>query len=149
MSSTNQTEFHETPELQGLFATELLSNLSEPQPAIKKFLGGQARASSANMTETVEEATFDKRNVPIGESTNSQPKSLRDNWTSLAFSGLSWQSFNRIKNLAQKADGWRGPGSKKLSTPALRDFLRFWKVISDQATEPFLTLAPNGDLPPF
>ena len=78
--------------------------------------------------------------------TEAQPKAIQDNWHSLAKSGLTDATFSKIEKIATLQNGWRGPGSSKLSPGSLRHFLQLWRMISGDAAEPFLSLTPDGNL---
>ena len=80
------------------------------------------------------------------EDSNSLSEAIVQNWTRLAFSGLSGGTYARLRKLASKAPEWRGSGSKPLSGASLRYFLEFWKLVREDASEPELALAPNGNL---
>jgi len=71
---------------------------------------------------------------------------ILDDWLALQNSGLSEHARNRIERLVRKPDGWKGPGSSKLRSESLRHFLKFWGSIKSKAQEPFIALAPNGNL---
>ncbi len=79
-------------------------------------------------------------------SSDAVPESIRDNWQRLATSGLSEGLYSRLQKLANKLDGWRGKGSRRLSAGSLHHFLIFWSLVKENAVEPFVTLAPNGHL---
>lgn len=79
-------------------------------------------------------------------SSDAQSRSLTDNWSRIALSGLSDQSFTMLKRLARNEDGWCGPGSVGLSASSVSNFLDFWSLIRISAVEPEFSLAPNGFL---
>lgn len=74
------------------------------------------------------------------------PSALRANWLSLQRAKLTASTKTRINQLAQLPDGWRGSGSKCLSAESLRTFLRLWEQVHPPSKEPFITLAPNGQV---
>lgn len=80
------------------------------------------------------------------ETAESLPVSIRENWQSFATSGISVQLFTRILDLSTLQDGWRGANSKGLTAGSLRSFLQFWRLVRNDAKEPFTTVAPNGNL---
>lgn len=71
---------------------------------------------------------------------------LRANWFELSRSALSGEAFERLRKLADKPNGWRGPKSKALSASSLAKFLKFWFELRDIAAEPELMLTPRGTL---
>jgi hypothetical protein len=78
--------------------------------------------------------------------TNSIPDSYRDNLYGMRTSKLSESIKRRLLTLANEPDRWRGPGSKRLNSESLRNFLEAWRRIFGKAVEPFLTLAPAGNI---
>lgn len=74
------------------------------------------------------------------------PNALRGNWVGFQKAKLSVGMRARITQLAFLSDGWRGGGSRSLSADSLKTFLRLWQLIEGAAREPFVTLAPNGNL---
>jgi hypothetical protein len=72
---------------------------------------------------------------------------LKANWLELSQSRLSDVAFARLQKIAEKRDGWRGPGSLALSAASLSQFLMFWHEIRGEKTiEPELMLTPRGTL---
>jgi hypothetical protein len=59
---------------------------------------------------------------------------------------MSVKMYANLVKLARAPDGWAGANSKALSSPALLRFLDFWQLVRDEASEPLLTLAPDGSL---
>ena len=127
--STTLTEIEIALPYHGLFATQILASGDDEfeisRPSISEF-PPQKKIESPK--------------------TNSLPDSLRDNWNSLGTSCLSDDMYKKISALARKPNHWRGAGSKKLSSQSLSNFLLFWRTIRDKASEPFLTLAPSGNI---
>jgi hypothetical protein len=80
------------------------------------------------------------------EAANALPISMRDNWSRIALSKLSLQSYSKLIRMAQRPDGWRGLGSLGLQTYALRYFLEFWQVARPDAFEPSITLTAAGGI---
>ncbi len=126
MSDTDITKFRLNSRFGGIIASEAL-------------LGFDHLISEETQTPELPSSIID-------EDTSALPASLSANWNSLAISGLSSELRKRLFQLAEKPDGWRGPGSKCLSPASLRNFLRTWASIAENAVEPFVTLAPNGNL---
>jgi len=78
--------------------------------------------------------------------TNVIPYAVKANWQSLARSGLSEEGFSYIRRLSNKPDGWRGEGSRAMSSESLERFLQFWHNAKLAAKEPEFSLLPNGNL---
>ena len=145
MSDTDITKFRLSARFGGIIASEAL-------------LGFDHLISEETQTPEAQSPVIDEDTLTgadLGQVTNinesedktsATPESLRVNWNSLAISRLSTRLSKRLHQLAEKPDGWRGPGSKRLSPTSLRNFLGFWALISENAVEPFITLAPNGNL---
>lgn len=83
---------------------------------------------------------------PESVTSNTMPDAVSANWALYAKAGISIQTYAKLVNLGRKVDGWRGTASKKLSDGSIKTFLDFWKSIHDLAVDPFLTLAPSGNL---
>lgn len=71
---------------------------------------------------------------------------LQANWSELAQSNLSNDSFARLYRLSEKQNGWHGPASLALHGSSLSSFLRLWHLVRDVAVEPELMLTPRGTL---
>jgi hypothetical protein len=144
MSNTDITKF--SARFDGIIASEALLGFDQ--------LIAEESQTPESQPPTIDEdtsaVTSFERSTSVIESaepvSTTLPTSLRVNWNSLAISGLSAGLIERLFRLAEKPDGWRGPGSKRLSPASLRNFLGFWASISENAVEPFITLAPNGNL---
>ena len=80
------------------------------------------------------------------QTSDAMPESLRMNWSKLAASDIGNQLYDRIFLFANREDGWRGPGSKRLSANSLSTFLDFWTHIKDNAKQPSLALTSEGGL---
>lgn len=88
-------------------------------------------------------ATWASPTLPRSSS-NALPASVSVNWGKI--SGLSLPLYRRLVLLAQKADGWRGQGSKRLKSSSIAAFLSFCRATNTDMVEPFLTLSPAGNL---
>lgn len=146
MTSTNVTNVHLTPEHQGLFATIILSDDSGNRAGQNESFPRPVGCEPIGTTISLRDEQPAVSVLTESGLVDTLPDSVRDNWNSFNISKLSVGLEQRLRRLASKSDGWRGPGSKKLSSAALRQFLRFWRTIADGSTEPFITLAPNGNL---
>lgn len=112
----------------------------------------------------IERETFDDRNAFVvvrkthahiyalltglkADQTQAVPDVLKANWLELSQSHLSNLTFARLSKIAEKRDGWQGPGSLGLSAASLSEFLKFWREIrSANSIEPELMLTPKGTL---
>ena len=135
MTRTSISEFELTPELSGHLA----------------YLHFAQEANTIDDIHTPQAVVDTATAVPQSQTRESQlstsmPRSVSDNWYSLLTSGLSDGAQTRLRRLAQLDDGWHGRGSKALQSASLKNFLLFWRIISENAIEPFLTLTPNGHL---
>jgi hypothetical protein len=74
------------------------------------------------------------------------PQAILENWSRLYIAELPDRVYMRIRQLARYEDGWRGIGSKGLSTEALRTFLNFWILIKSDASAPEIALTARGSL---
>jgi len=74
------------------------------------------------------------------------PLAIAANWSRLARSHLSTGLYSRLLKMARRGPGWRGPGSRPLSSGSLRFFLEFWTLVRGSALEPQIALTPNGHL---
>jgi hypothetical protein len=90
---------------------------------------------------------------PVGQdeesrSTETTPPAISVNRMRLNRAGFSRQSNATLFNIACRADGWRGSGSRSLKSGSLSNFLEFWNAISlpTKALEPRFTLTPDGSL---
>lgn len=77
---------------------------------------------------------------------NSVPDSLISLWTRVARSNMSVRMFGELMRIATQPAGWRGRGSHALRATSLKNFLDFWTAIRDNASEPELSLVPDGSL---
>jgi len=80
------------------------------------------------------------------EAADATPSSIALNSNRLARSELSGGTYSRLFAIATRPDGWRGRGSRTLTSASLSVFLEFWSVVSNDAVEPQFTLMPNGHL---
>jgi hypothetical protein len=130
-STTYHTDIKVLTHYHGLFATSLLARGDD--------MFEETRPDSIELTNRTQ--------IPEVESiTTFMPDSLRDNLLGLRTSNLQEQIHSRLWFLANKPDRWRGAGSKRLNSESLRNFLRCWRKIAADAAEPFVTLAPNGNV---
>jgi hypothetical protein len=72
------------------------------------------------------------------------PASILSSWPVLTELSFSNALQRKLSQLASAEDGWRGPGSKQLSSDALAVFLRFWQRIANDAREPAIALTRDG-----
>jgi hypothetical protein len=79
-------------------------------------------------------------------STNALPDSISSSWSKIAQANMSVRMYENLVRIASARDGWRGPGSHSLRAASLTDFLEFWSLIRDEASEPELSLAPDGSI---
>ena len=79
-------------------------------------------------------------------STDAIPSAVTGAWGAIARANMSTRMFGQIVRLSNAPDGWAGVNSKALSAAAILRFLDFWQLVRDQASEPSLTLAPDGSL---
>jgi hypothetical protein len=113
----------------------------------------QARLIATRMPERqrVEHSIIEARlsNVPGTTAkieANSVPDSLLTFWTRIARSDMSIRMFGELVRIAAQPAGWRGRGSRGLRAASLRSFLDFWSAVRDDASEPELSLVPDGSL---
>jgi hypothetical protein len=78
--------------------------------------------------------------------TDTIPNSIAGTWGSIARAHMSVKTYDNLVKLARAPDGWAGANSKPLSSAAILRFLNFWQLVKDEASEPSLTLAPDGSL---
>jgi hypothetical protein len=147
MSTTNQTNFDASTSNVGVVATSVLAtrplNETDDQTAQEYEVFRRPILPQIFSTEA---ARYEPSQASSSSTSNTLPAAIRDNWLSLARSGLQPATMNKLIRLARKQDGWKGAGSVGLKTGALRSFLSFWRAISDEAREPFLTVTPAGNL---
>jgi len=74
------------------------------------------------------------------------PTSLLANWGRIAQANISVRMYNDLMRVATRPPGWRGPGSLALRPSSLKNFLEFWSAVRDGASEPQLSLAPDGSI---
>jgi len=136
--ATTITTIHSIEARPGVFATDLAPRYfyTPDPPQLPMNVGLSRGTTDANIS-------LPSQPSPL---TNVVPDSFRANAGLLIRSGLSRETIARIFRLSDKPDGWREPGSKRLDASSLRAFLTFWTTIARQAREPFLSLAPNGNL---
>jgi hypothetical protein len=79
-------------------------------------------------------------------SANAVPESIAMNWNRIANSKISKQTYSKLLRFANRPDGWRGPGSLKLSPSSINAFLDFWQKIREVAHEPSIALTAAGGL---
>jgi hypothetical protein len=77
---------------------------------------------------------------------NAMPAAIVANWTKLFQANLSGRLYGRVMQIARRQDGWRGAGSKGLTSEALKAWLDFWIGVNAQASEPSLALTARGTL---
>lgn len=104
----------------------------EPSPASSEF------------TQTDAQLTPLAANEEPPTNTNSLPAVILASQGKMAEAGISTRMYDDLVRLANRGDGWRGPGSKSLQLTSLNNFLNFWAKIRDEASEPELALAPDG-----
>jgi hypothetical protein len=78
--------------------------------------------------------------------TEAIPSSILATWGSIARAHMSVKMYANLVQLASAPDHWAGPHSRSLHADAITRFLSFWQLVKDEATEPSLTLAPDGSL---
>ncbi len=74
------------------------------------------------------------------------PSTLLSMWTRIARANMSVRLYNDLVRVAGQPDAWRGRGTVALRSSSLKNFLDFWSLVRDVATEPEVTLAPDGSL---
>jgi hypothetical protein len=78
--------------------------------------------------------------------TDAIPTSITGSWGAIARAHMSVKMYANLVKLARAPDGWAGARSRALSAAAILRFLDFWLLVRDEASEPLLTLAPDGSL---
>ena len=74
------------------------------------------------------------------------PPAIEENWNRIGLSRLSQESYQKLRRIARKEAGWRGPGSDRLTSESLRGFLDFWKLVRAVAVEPEFAITPAGHI---
>jgi hypothetical protein len=127
-----------------LVVAEIKTALNQTQEAERhaRALKAYSAALRYYFVPTAKETT--PKQLAAQRQTETLGAALQANWSEIARSGLSNQSFERLKVIASLSDGWRGRGSRTLSAASLRAFLSFWHLIKLEALEPELMLTPKG-----
>jgi hypothetical protein len=107
--------------------------------------GAQAISAVDNVRDRKPTQTEVSETPPI-PSANSLPDSILSSWTRIARAGMSVGMYDDLVRIAARPPGWGGPSSLGLRPASLRNFLEFWSSVRDAASEPELTLAPDGTL---
>jgi hypothetical protein len=81
-----------------------------------------------------------------GEAANAMLPAIVANWPRMVLAGLSGKTYARIMQFARYQDGWRGPGSKALTSEALKAFLDFRISLGRNVVEPAIALTARGTL---
>lgn len=98
------------------------------------------------ISPTGEHTPFAQESLGAEVIADAMPFSLLANWSRIALANLSQEVFDRLVYLARRPVGWRGPGSRALSSGSVREFLEFWMTVRDKAREPALALTAAGGL---
>jgi hypothetical protein len=99
--------------------------------------------STINAFESV---AFARHGDEMRSAADTTPLSIALNWTRLTRAELSDKAYSKLFSIAARSEGWRGPGSRALSSASLSVFLKFWSDVSREAAEPQFALMPNGHL---
>jgi hypothetical protein len=118
---------------------------AKPQPVPSS--GHVARGAVVNAVSIPVLGNFGRDNLsaPLSHD-QAVPQAVLENWSRLYRAGLPEPVYTRIRHLARYDDGWRGLGSKGLSTQSLRTFLNFWIQIKTDASPPEVALTARGTL---
>jgi hypothetical protein len=89
---------------------------------------------------------FTRHDDEVRPAADATPLSIALNWIRLTRAELSDAAYSKLFSIATRSEGWRGLGSRALSSASLSVFLKFWSVVSQEAAEPQFALMPNGHL---
>jgi hypothetical protein len=145
------TQFAENPALTfaGSRSTEALKEFVQIDTDESAGIWRRARLVAArnfSVVRSVVGLSAPAGNEQVKKISGATPLSIELNWTRLTRANLSETACSRLSSIAARSEGWRGRGSKALSSASLSVFLKFWDVASQDATEPQFALMANGHL---